>query len=715
MTGELLAEDVEDLVIIGEISGEDIELNGYLDYRGPKGETGDTGPQGLKGEKGDTGPQGPKGETGDTGPQGLKGEKGDTGPQGPKGETGDTGPQGLKGEKGDAGPQGPKGETGDTGPQGLKGEKGDTGPQGPKGETGTSGNNGVSPTITTSKTGKVTTITMVDVLGTHTVTINDGADGQGSGDMLTTVYDINGNGIVDNAEKVNNHTVESDVPSNAIFTDTVYTAGTGIEITDGVISNTQTSANWGNITGDLSEQIDLNNALNNKVDKIIGKVLSTNDYTTEEKNKLTDLANVKEIGTGLFLDMDGKLSNTRLNPTWGNITGTLSKQSDLSEALNSKANSGHTHTATDITNFPTIPSDLRDLTDNTNILAGKQDVLTAGENITIENNIISSTSGTDVVIIYSTDSDNDILTKLNSLVDSNYQSNGREAIYIENETKETSIYAFMNATNKLGFPQYTFISTLKAIVIYISNGTMFRTHTKFSEMYEMLNHKTSSLSSNSTNTQYPSAKCVYDLLKTKLDTVIIYSTDTAEEKYTKLISIKELKQSWTEKKAIYADLSDENSVVFYYLEKTYDDPDTGVKFYFSNSQKALTFFAVDEQTVRIEETSLINLTTNGPAVKTGRTIDGKTEYIKRFKFTGLGATPQIYSKALGFKLSDAIIVGFEGASKSNSNNWFYFTDSEATSVAWGMYFRLVSANNTIELTPMNSNMSEAYINVKYLL
>ena len=44
----------------------------------------------------------------------------------------------------------------------------------------------------------------------------------GYGDMLKSVYDTNGNGIVDNAEKVNGHTVGTDVPVNAKFTDTIY-------------------------------------------------------------------------------------------------------------------------------------------------------------------------------------------------------------------------------------------------------------------------------------------------------------------------------------------------------------------------------------------------------------------------------------------------------------------------------------------------------------
>ena len=71
-------------------------------------------------------------------------QKGDTGP---KGDTGDTGPQGPKGDTGDTGPQGPKGDKGDTG------EQGPTGPQGPKGDTGL----GV-PSPAQSDAGKVPTV-----------------------------------------------------------------------------------------------------------------------------------------------------------------------------------------------------------------------------------------------------------------------------------------------------------------------------------------------------------------------------------------------------------------------------------------------------------------------------------------------------------------------------------------------------------------------------
>lgn len=53
-------------------------------------------------------------------------------------------------------------------------------------------------------------------------------------------------------------------------------------------SGYQTSAQVGNI---------VDTKIVNKVDKVSGKQLSTNDYTTAEKNKLADLVKVEEITT----------------------------------------------------------------------------------------------------------------------------------------------------------------------------------------------------------------------------------------------------------------------------------------------------------------------------------------------------------------------------------------------------------------------------------
>lgn len=155
--------------------------------KGPKGDKGDQGIQGIqgiqgvqgekgiqgdKGDTGDVGPAGPQGERGIQGPTGSQGEKGDKGEKGDsftyddftpaqlqalkgeKGDTGEQGPQGIQGEPGKAftyqdfteeqllALKGPKGDKGDTGAKGDKGEQGDPGPKGDQGEKGDIGPKG---------------------------------------------------------------------------------------------------------------------------------------------------------------------------------------------------------------------------------------------------------------------------------------------------------------------------------------------------------------------------------------------------------------------------------------------------------------------------------------------------------------------------------------------------------------------------------------------
>ncbi len=112
------------------------EVNVNLVSTGPKGDQGLQGQRGEQGLQGPQGPKGDKGEKGEQGPQGEKGERGEQGLKGDTGATGATGPRGLQGEKGE---KGDKGETGSQGPIGLTGA---TGPQGPKGETGATGEKG---------------------------------------------------------------------------------------------------------------------------------------------------------------------------------------------------------------------------------------------------------------------------------------------------------------------------------------------------------------------------------------------------------------------------------------------------------------------------------------------------------------------------------------------------------------------------------------------
>ena len=87
--------------------------------------------------------------------------------------------------------------------------------------------------------------------------------------------------------------------------------------------------------------------LNNKVDKVNGKQLSTEDYTTAEKQKLSGLENYTlpkasentlggvKIGAGLTIDTDGNLSATgggeADSVNWNNVVG---KPTNLSAFTN---------------------------------------------------------------------------------------------------------------------------------------------------------------------------------------------------------------------------------------------------------------------------------------------------------------------------------------------------------------------------------------------
>lgn len=202
------------------------------------------------------------------------------------------------------------------GDTGEKGEKGDEGVKGDKGETGNKGDNGISPIITTSKNGKVTTITITDAEGTHTATINDGKDGNGIGDMLTSVYDIDKDGIVDNAKKVNGHTIESNVPANAIFTDTTYSIATNS--VDGLMSkNDKTKLDNLANYDDTSIKADIQTIKTN---------IDTNTKNIDKKANSNDVYTKTETDTKLN-KMDEGIANA-VEKTGDTMTGDLNMQSN---------------------------------------------------------------------------------------------------------------------------------------------------------------------------------------------------------------------------------------------------------------------------------------------------------------------------------------------------------------------------------------------------
>lgn len=156
----------------------------------------------------------------------LLAQKGDTGQKGDKGDTGSTGLQGDKGDKGD------KGDTGATGATGAKGDTGATGQAATVTVgTTTTGAAGTQASVSNSGTASdavlnftippgngIASVTLIS--GTHAAGTSDtyritytnaetydflvynGADGNGSGDMLKSIYDTDNSGIVDDSEKL---------------------------------------------------------------------------------------------------------------------------------------------------------------------------------------------------------------------------------------------------------------------------------------------------------------------------------------------------------------------------------------------------------------------------------------------------------------------------------------------------------------------------------
>jgi len=132
---------------------------------------------------------------------------------------------------------------------------------------------------------------------------------------------------------------------------------------------------WGSITGDITDQTDLQQALDGKQEEITGAAstitasnlaldralvsdsngkVGVSSITVTKLNYLSDVSSNIQVqlnskqplltsenaGAGISITTEEgvlKISNTQTSAEWGNITGTLADQTDLKEALDSKA------------------------------------------------------------------------------------------------------------------------------------------------------------------------------------------------------------------------------------------------------------------------------------------------------------------------------------------------------------------------------------------
>lgn len=301
---------------------EGTEAEWLISLKGEKGETGPKGDKGNTGEKGDTGERGPQGLQGERGLQGIQGEQGEQGiqgPVGPKGEKGDQGERGPQGPQGQIGPQGPKGDTGSglnikgeldsesqlpqegvsgdawlisgnlyvyvgengnvesnpkwsnvgsiqgpAGPQGPVGPKGEQGEPGPKGEPGADGAPGAQ--------------------GPKGDPGEKGEKGDPGSDASVTKQNVEA--VLTGDITSHNHDSRYISKSNAsTYTPTAdYHPATKKYVDDTVAAV--------DVTEQISGKADktyVDNKLDTKVDKEEGKGLSTNDYSDDDRQKVSNI------------------------------------------------------------------------------------------------------------------------------------------------------------------------------------------------------------------------------------------------------------------------------------------------------------------------------------------------------------------------------------------------------------------------------------------
>ena len=125
--------------------------------------------------------------------------------------------------------------------------------------------------------------------------------------------------------------------------DTTYTAWQGIDITNWVISNTQTSAEWWNIQWDIEDQTDLQNALDEKQDsltaganiQINGTTINATDTTyTASDFDIKDLADSDNLRSVWSAKQD-TISDLSTIRSWAALWATaLQSWDDISELNN---------------------------------------------------------------------------------------------------------------------------------------------------------------------------------------------------------------------------------------------------------------------------------------------------------------------------------------------------------------------------------------------
>lgn len=123
-----------------------------------------------------------------------------------------------------------------------------------KGPAGQDGQDGFSPVANVTKNGNTATITVTDAVGTTTATVSDGTNGTNGQDGAAATITV---GTVTTGQPGTSASVTNSGTTSAAVFDFVIPEGQ---------PGQSGSSSWGNITGTLTDQTDLKNALNAKLD-----------------------------------------------------------------------------------------------------------------------------------------------------------------------------------------------------------------------------------------------------------------------------------------------------------------------------------------------------------------------------------------------------------------------------------------------------------------
>lgn len=170
----------------------------------------------------------------------------------------------------------------------------------------------------------------------------------GTGNAVTSISQSGNTITVTKGATYNNYTHPTNHPASIITQDVTHRFITDTERTNWNDANSKKHSHSNKGYLDIINQnLATTNDVNFKSVKATGDIIAYSTGTTSEKYPIaskTALGCVK-VGSGLSVSSDGTISTTSTTGggKWGEITGTLSNQSDLQTALNGKANSSHTH------------------------------------------------------------------------------------------------------------------------------------------------------------------------------------------------------------------------------------------------------------------------------------------------------------------------------------------------------------------------------------